>query len=153
MFNTEIDWCRIRGSSLLPPPLGFSLYTTLQFRPGCSAAFRHFVAVTSITFFPCCPFVTSRAALLFNLSRRFSPNINKLIKYFVCPSTTLFTRVLALLSLPSPVIFVSVHELKFHSLVFLITAGRSLLHCNFFTASFSISTTNHIIHALPLGLI
>ena len=51
MFNTEIDWCRISGSALLPPPLGFSIYTTLRFGLRRSAAFfcrRHFRYVLSV---------------------------------------------------------------------------------------------------------
>ena len=134
MFNTEIDWCRISGSALIPSPLGFSLYPTLRFSPRRSAAF--FVAVTSVTFFLYRPFVKSRVPVFFNLSRCFSTNLYKPINKFVCPFTTLFTRVLAPLPLPSPVTFVSVHELKFHTLVFLVTVARSLLHCNFFTVSF-----------------
>ena len=68
-------------------------------------------------------------------------------------STTLFRRVVPPFSLPSPVIFVSVLELNFHTLVFLVTVARSLFHCNSFTVSFSIIFTNHIFHAIPLDLI
>ena len=44
----------------------------------------------------------------------------------VCPFTTLFTLVPVSLPLPSLVIFVNVHALEFHTLVFLVTAYRSL---------------------------
>ena len=78
VFNSEIDWCRISGSALLPPPLGFSLYTTFRFRPRHSPAFfcrRHFRYVLSL------PSVYHVAfCRVFKLSRCFSTKINKLIK-------------------------------------------------------------------------
>ena len=125
MWNTENDRWRNSRRAILPPPLRFSPCTTPRFRSRrsakffCRLPFCYVLFLPSVCHIECCRNIQPFSSVRYQRT-------HKLVNYFVCPSTTLFTLAPAPLSLLSLDIFVNVHALKLHALVFLITVTRSL---------------------------